>query len=273
MDLLRLFPDGTRWTTPDEVDARVFGTIHKPETLNYQTFRPEPGGMFDEEIFGELSIDGGTADEVDPASPIASRFGEIRLPVRLVHPLVWTRARSELASVSGWSAEELVGLLEGELVYELSTQEAIEVAGAHGPFLTGVAAVNATLDLRLDLTIDRVLMLPTATRPIRTANVNDHYRRVINRRNRLAQLIEQGAPDLILRHEEVQLFAAVVALFDNERLPSPTTNRDGEVLRSLMGFVTDEAVAQLNESWDTPMSMAALGAWRAIEAMGFTIDR
>jgi DNA-directed RNA polymerase subunit beta' len=54
-----------------------------------------------------------------------------------------------------------------------------------------------------------------------TADLNDLYRRVINRNNRLKRLIELGAPEVILRNEKRMLQEAVDALMDNEHRPTP----------------------------------------------------
>ena len=62
-----------------------------------------------------------------------------------------------------------------------------------------------------------------------TSDLNDLYRRVINRNNRLKRLIELGAPDIIIRNEKRMLQEAVDALFDNGRRagpsPAPTAGR------------------------------------------------
>ena len=76
-----------------------------------------------------------------------------------------------------------------------------------------------------------VLSLPGGT--IASSDLNDLYRRVIHRNNRLRMLQERAAPELILLNEQRMLQQAVDALFDNARLPSPATNVQGLKLRSL----------------------------------------
>lgn len=67
-----------------------------------------------------------------------------------------------------------------------------------------------------------------------TSDLNDLYRRLINRNNRLKKLMSQGAPDMIIRNEKRMLQEAVDALIDNGRRGSPVTNPGSErALRSL----------------------------------------
>ena len=77
MDLLTLFPRSTRTATDTEIDSRVHGIVKRPETLDHQTLRPEPGGLFDEEIFGPYIGEAFVANEIARSEPIASRFGVI----------------------------------------------------------------------------------------------------------------------------------------------------------------------------------------------------
>ncbi len=66
-----------------------------------------------------------------------------------------------------------------------------------------------------------------------TSDLNDLYRRVINRNNRLAKLLEINAPEIIVRNEKRMLQEAVDALIDNGRRGKPVTNASGRPLRSL----------------------------------------
>ncbi len=66
-----------------------------------------------------------------------------------------------------------------------------------------------------------------------TSDLNDLYRRVINRNNRLAKLIELNAPDIIIRNEKRMLQEAVDALIDNGRRGRPVTGPNGRALKSL----------------------------------------
>ncbi len=66
-----------------------------------------------------------------------------------------------------------------------------------------------------------------------TSDLNDLYRRIINRNNRLARLLELGAPDIIIRNEKRMLQEAVDALIDNGRRGRPVTGPGNRALKSL----------------------------------------
>ena len=63
--------------------------------------------------------------------------------------------------------------------------------------------------------------------------LNDLYRRIINRNNRLKRLLELGAPDIIVRNEKRMLQEAVDALIDNGRRGRPVTGPGNRALKSL----------------------------------------
>ena len=98
-------------------------------------------------------------------------------------------------------------------------------------------------DLKLEWMILEVLpVLPADLRPIlvlpggrfASSDLNDLYRRVIIRNNRLKKLMEIGAPEIIIRNEKRMLQEAVDALIDNEHRPMrPVTTRGGIPLKSL----------------------------------------
>jgi len=66
-----------------------------------------------------------------------------------------------------------------------------------------------------------------------TSDLNDLYRRVITRNNRLKNLMDIGAPEIIMRNEKRMLQEAVDALFDNSRLPKPIKGRGNRPLKSI----------------------------------------
>ena len=84
-------------------------------------------------------------------------------------------------------------------------------------------------------------VLPPGLRPMiqleggkfATTDLNDLYRRIINRNNRLKKLIEMGAPEIILRNERRMLQEAVDALIHNEKKDNPIRGRDNRPLKSL----------------------------------------
>ncbi len=89
--------------------------------------------------------------------------------------------------------------------------------------------------------MDVVPVIPPDIRPMvqldggrfATSDLNDLYRRVINRNNRLKKLLELGAPDIIVRNEKRMLQEAVDALIDNGRRGRPVTGPNNRPLKSL----------------------------------------
>ena len=89
--------------------------------------------------------------------------------------------------------------------------------------------------------LDVVPVIPPDIRPMvqldggrfATSDLNDLYRRVINRNNRLKKLLELGAPDIIVRNEKRMLQEAVDALVDNGRRGRPVTGPGNRALKSL----------------------------------------
>ena len=91
------------------------------------------------------------------------------------------------------------------------------------------------------MVMDVIPVIPPDIRPMvqldggrfATSDLNDLYRRIINRNNRLARLLELGAPDIIVRNEKRMLQEAVDALIDNGRRGRPVTGPGNRALKSL----------------------------------------
>ncbi len=89
--------------------------------------------------------------------------------------------------------------------------------------------------------LNAIPVLPPDLRPMvqldggrfATSDLNDLYRRIINRNNRLKRLLELGAPDIIVRNEKRMLQEAVDALIDNGRRGRPVTGPGNRALKSL----------------------------------------
>ena len=83
------------------------------------------------------------------------------------------------------------------------------------------------------MVLDCVPVIPPELRPMvqldggrfATSDLNDLYRRVINRNNRLKRLLDLGAPEIIVNNEKRMLQEAVDALFDNGRRGRPSRDR------------------------------------------------
>ncbi len=91
------------------------------------------------------------------------------------------------------------------------------------------------------MVLDVIPVIPPDLRPMvqldggrfATSDLNDLYRRVINRNNRLKRLIELGAPEIMLNNEKRMLQEAVDSLFDNGRRGRPVTGASNRPLKSL----------------------------------------
>lgn len=97
--------------------------------------------------------------------------------------------------------------------------------------------------------LDVVPVLPPDLRPMiqldggrfATSDLNDLYRRVINRNNRLKRLLDLGAPNIIVRNEKRMLQEAVDALIDNGRRGRPVTGPGNRALKSLSDMLKGKA--------------------------------
>ena len=104
-----------------------------------------------------------------------------------------------------------------------------------------VASFLATTNSPTGMILDCVPVIPPDLRPMvqldggrfATSDLNDLYRRVINRNNRLKRLIDLGAPEIIVNNEKRMLQESVDALFDNGRRGRPVTGPGNRPLKSL----------------------------------------
>ena len=104
-----------------------------------------------------------------------------------------------------------------------------------------VTAFQTTSNSPMGMVLDCVPVIPPDLRPMvqldggrfATSDLNDLYRRVINRNNRLKRLLDLGAPEIIVNNEKRMLQEAVDALFDNGRRGRPVTGPGNRPLKSL----------------------------------------
>ena len=104
-----------------------------------------------------------------------------------------------------------------------------------------VAAFATNRNSPMGMVLDAVPVIPPELRPMvqldggrfATSDLNDLYRRVINRNNRLKRLIDLGAPEIIVNNEKRMLQESVDALFDNGRRGRPVTGPGNRPLKSL----------------------------------------
>ncbi|MGV8908169.1 MAG: DNA-directed RNA polymerase subunit beta', partial [Propionicimonas sp.] len=104
-----------------------------------------------------------------------------------------------------------------------------------------VDAFRKTNNSPLGMVLDAVPVIPPDLRPMvqldggrfATSDLNDLYRRVINRNNRLKRLLDLGAPEIIVNNEKRMLQEAVDSLFDNGRRGRPVTGPGNRPLKSI----------------------------------------
>ena len=129
-------------------------------------------------------------------------------------------------------AEELKAKLEGS-----SGQKRVKIIKK----LEVVESFRASGNKPEWMILENIPVIPPDLRPMvqldggrfATSDLNDLYRRVINRNNRLKKLLELGAPDIIVRNEKRMLQEAVDALIDNGRRGRPVTGPGNRSLKSL----------------------------------------
>ena len=158
------------------------------------------------------------------------------------------RERYEDDFEAGMGAEAIKKLLQDIDVEQLRDELTAELEDATGQkrvrILKRLDVVDAFCKSgnKLEwMIMDVIPVIPPDIRPMvqldggrfATSDLNDLYRRVINRNNRLKKLLELGAPDIIVRNEKRMLQEAVDALIDNGRRGRPVTGPNNRPLKSL----------------------------------------
>src|ERR1700728_4415901 len=259
--------------SPDMIRSWSYGEVKKPETINYRTFKPERDGLFCAKIFGpvkdyeclcgkykRLKHRGVVCEkcgvEVTQSKVRRERMGHIELASPTAH--IWFL--KSLPSRIGLMLD--MTLREIERVHELLKSmdlpaEVVKVREdmANTNSETKIKRLSKRLKLieafmesgnKPEWMVLTVLpVLPPDLRPLvpldggrfATSDLNDLYRRVINRNNRLRRLLELNAPDIIVRNEKRMLQEAVDALLDNGRRGRAITGTNKRPLKSLADMI------------------------------------
>ena len=303
--------------SPETIRKWSKGEVKNPETINYRTFKPEPGGLFCQKIFGPVRdyecacgkykrikykdvICDRCGVEVTIARVRRERMGHIELAVPVAHIWFLKSMPSRLGLLLDMTARSLERVIYYEnymvvdagktpleprsLLTDTEYRQAIDEYG-EGSFVAkmGAEAVRdglAKMDLaatvaelqeqmratkskqikkklskRLKviqgfihskskpewMVLEVLPVIPPDLRPLvpleggrfATSDLNDLYRRVINRNNRLRNLMQLKTPDVIIHNEKRMLQEAVDALFDNGRHGRPVTGAGNRPLKSL----------------------------------------
>src|SRR5258705_511388 len=190
--------------SPEKILSWSHGEVTKPETINYRTFKPERDGLFCAKIFG-------------PVTDWESQCGkDKRMKFRAQ---MGAEAIKEL--LKRVSVEKMAVELREKMRGENSVQKKLKYAKR----LKVVDSFRKSTNRPEWMILDVIPVIPPELRPrvpldggrFATSDLNDLYRRVINRNNRLKKLMELKAPDVIIRNEKRMLQEAVDALFDNGR--------------------------------------------------------
>src|SRR5438093_1458326 len=198
-----------------------WGEVTKPETINYRSFKPERDGLFCERIFGpvkdwechcgkykRIRYRGVICDrcgvEVTLSKVRRERMGHIELAVPVAHIWFFKTLPSPMGNLLDMTLRDLERVIyyTNYVVIDPGEQEVQEKVPLDGGRFA-------------------------------TSDLNDLYRRVINRNNRLQKLILHRAPEVILRNEKRMLQEAVDALFDNGRRSKAIRGRGKRPLKSL----------------------------------------
>ncbi|MBV7276237.1 DNA-directed RNA polymerase subunit beta' [Clostridium thailandense] len=154
----------------------------------------------------------------------------------------------EESFLAGMGAESVKRLLEEIELEQLATELKEDLKSSTGQKkvriirrLEVVESFRKSSNRPEWMIIDVIPVIPPDLRPMvqldggrfATSDLNDLYRRVINRNNRLKKLLDLGAPDIIVRNEKRMLQEAVDALIDNGRRGRPVTGPGNRPLKSL----------------------------------------
>src|SRR6266699_3167130 len=233
-----------------------WGEVTKPETINYRSFKPERDGLFCERIFGpvkdwechcgkykRIRYRGVICDrcgvEVTLSKVRRERMGHIELAVPVAHIWFFKTLPSPMGNLLDMTLRDLERVIyyTNYVVIEPGKQEVQEKELLdEDRFLELRVKAKGEGDtaFKADIGSPAVrALVPLDGGRFATSDLNDLYRRVINRNNRLQKLILHRAPEVILRNEKRMLQEAVDALFDNGRRSKAIRGRGKRPLKSL----------------------------------------
>jgi len=149
------------------------------------------------------------------------------------------------AAMGAEAIQELLGRIDVEAEVKGLKKEVKEASGQRRKrAVRRLEVMDGLLDSGLNpanLVLNAIPVIPPDLRPMvqldggrfATSDLNDLYRRVINRNNRLKRLLDLGAPEIIIRNEKRMLQESVDALIDNGRRGRPVTGAGNRPLKSL----------------------------------------
>src|SRR6266851_5622906 len=262
--------------SPHDIRSWSFGEVKKPETINYRTYRPEKDGLFCERIFGPekdwecacgkyrgMKYKGMICDrcgvKVTHSRVRRKRMGHIELAAPVVHIWFFKAMPSRLGTLLDMKTTSLEKLNLVDLSRNLR-QELYDLGQKDKPskqkqrdLVKRLKVVEALRDSGLGgpqnkpewMVLECIPVIPPDLRPLvlldsgnfATSDLNDLYRRIINRNNRLKKLVDLNAPEVIIRNEKRMLQQSVDALFDNNRCKRPVLGSSNRPLKSLTDMI------------------------------------
>ena len=189
-------------------------------------------------------------NEMEHLDRVFDQFKKIKPKDLIPDELVYRDMRDRFADYfeGGMGAEAIRDLLdamdleaEGEELRETIANSKGQKKQRATKRLKVVEALRGARNRPASMVLEAVPVIPPDLRPMvqldggrfATSDLNDLYRRVINRNNRLKRLLDLGAPEIIVNNEKRMLQEAVDALFDNGRRGRPVTGPGNRPLKSL----------------------------------------
>src|SRR5229473_1927265 len=240
--------------SPEKILGWSHGEVTKPETINYRTFKPERDGLFCAKIFGPVTdweCLCGKYKRMKHRGVICDKCGvEVTLSkvrredkyreMQKEYPGQFT-AKMGAEAIKELLRRVEVDKLSEELREKMKTDPSLQKRIKFAKRLKVLEAFRKSGNKPEWMILDVIPVLPPELRPLvpldggrfATSDLNDLYRRVINRNNRLKKLMELRAPDVIVRNEKRMLQEAVDALFDNGRRGRVLRGTNNRPLKSL----------------------------------------
>jgi DNA-directed RNA polymerase subunit beta' len=243
----------TRFSDEDHLWADGLGSIKRISKADREKLEKDLKKAFDQDINDtEAYID----DAAERTSQAWEKFQELKVQEVIQDEALFRELKDRFGSSYGWGeyfrggmgAEAVRDLLGGvDLDAEANElEEVIKTSKGQKQNkaikrLKVVSAFRNSKNRPEWMVLEAVPVIPPELRPMvqldggrfATSDLNDLYRRVINRNNRLKRLLDLGAPEIIVNNEKRMLQEAVDALFDNGRRGRPVTGPGNRALKSL----------------------------------------
>ena len=243
----------TKFSDEDHLWADGLGSIKRISKADREKLEKDLKKAFDQDINDtEAYID----DASERTSQAWEKFQELKVQEVIQDEALFRELKDRFGSSYGWG-EYFKGGMGAEAVRDLldavdldaeanELEEVIKTSKGQKQNkaikrLKVMSAFRNSKNRPEWMVLEAVPVIPPELRPMvqldggrfATSDLNDLYRRVINRNNRLKRLLDLGAPEIIVNNEKRMLQEAVDALFDNGRRGRPVTGPGNRALKSL----------------------------------------